>query len=221
MQLPQPRRISISEAANYVADRCGVSEEAAKADLEEAFREFGIYVLDQDGKKIEEWKDLEINWPENRIERPSAYVSYTFEGCRVYRERVDDWLEKSVTRPKRAIPPAVATLEPEQPEGTAHAVTAPQTTSSKTRINEDAAGNSADAVARLVEWIFVRHPRDGGEPMTRDQLISGARKAGLRFATEKFNEAYGAVYESKNNRPTKGGWPLKEPYRSRLAQNKK
>jgi hypothetical protein len=73
----------------------------------------------------------------------------------------------------------------------------------------------------LAEWIFAQHPRDGSDPKTRQNLMNSARKVPLQFSTEKFNKAYGAVYASKAVRPTKGGWPLREPYRSRLVSAQK
>jgi hypothetical protein len=134
----------------------------------------------------------------------------------------------------RAPPPKI-----HQPEGAAHAVTAPQITSSNDpprsgiRFDKAAAAGPADwvgdiaatdhapaateIVTQLSELIFDQHPRDGGDPITRVQLMEAAQKAGLRFAVREFNDAYGTVYKSKANRPPKGGWPLKELYRIRLA----
>jgi hypothetical protein len=79
---------------------------------------------------------------------------------------------------------------------------------------------SADAfVEQLAEWIFGRHPRDGSTPETRERLTKAARSdQGLLDVTIRgFTEAYQLVYKTKPKHPPHGGWPLNEPYRTRLA----
>jgi hypothetical protein len=79
--------------------------------------------------------------------------------------------------------------------------------------------NVPDVVAAdtaLAEWIFSQHPEGGARPLTREKLISKAQSKGFPFTTLKFNRAYREVYASEDHRPPRQGWPLKEPYRSRL-----
>jgi hypothetical protein len=92
MSLPEPRALSLPEAAQLVADRCSVSIEVAKNALDRAFREHGLVVFDARGRNIVDWQYLEINWECSSITYRGPSVLYTIEGANVFREHIDAWM---------------------------------------------------------------------------------------------------------------------------------
>jgi hypothetical protein len=70
----------------------------------------------------------------------------------------------------------------------------------------------------IAEWIFSEHLQ-GGTPLKKEQLISKLASQGRRFSTVEFDRAYREVYASENHRSPRQGWPLKEPFLSRLKKS--
>jgi hypothetical protein len=99
--------------------------------------------------------------------------------------------------------------------------------------NEAPTANAEPAAGKkenLVEWIFEQHPRDGTPPKTCAKLMA-LRDSSLKAHTDKdFRQAFGLVYDTKSGRgcnekgrpnggrPRRVGWPLREPYKSRLTE---
>jgi hypothetical protein len=79
--------------------------------------------------------------------------------------------------------------------------------------------NDDTVITEMAEWIFAQHPRARGmPPKTSKQLQEEAEKRSwsAAFKVAYFITAYRQVYRSKPHRPPKSGWPLLEPYQSRL-----
>jgi hypothetical protein len=62
MPVPQPRLLSLGDAAYYVADRCDESIEEAKTALDRAFREYSLSVFSDRFQKFQDWQGAEIDW---------------------------------------------------------------------------------------------------------------------------------------------------------------
>jgi hypothetical protein len=77
----------------------------------------------------------------------------------------------------------------------------------------------------LAEWIFVRDPRSGagGKLQTFEKLLSAARRDPelKTFTYKAFLAAYHAVYQTKSHRGPAEGWPLREPFLSRINNGQK
>ena len=87
MALPEPKYLTLSEAAKLVAQRCGVGDTDARAAIERAFREYtlrwwGATRRDPAKSRPEHvnWKTVEIDWDRNVIR-----VALRFCVARVYR----------------------------------------------------------------------------------------------------------------------------------------
>jgi len=80
----------------------------------------------------------------------------------------------------------------------------------------------APIVERLAEFIFGKHPRNDGKPLSKKQLFDEAMKeeSRKRWRHEDFDAAYKRVYDSKRGQPPVTGWDLREPYSSRLTEEK-
>jgi hypothetical protein len=79
--------------------------------------------------------------------------------------------------------------------------------------------NSADdAATPLAEWIFDHHTSQ----LTFDRLFAEAgRDISLGgFKKRDFLTAYRRVYETSPHHPPATGWPLRTPYKERMAQGK-
>jgi hypothetical protein len=92
MLLPEPRTLSLAEAAQLVADRFRVTIEQAQRALDRAFGEYSLTVFDRDSRAIEDWEYTEINWEHSSVARRGPSVFYTIEGVIVFRGHLEDWM---------------------------------------------------------------------------------------------------------------------------------
>lgn len=102
MTLPEPSFLSLSEAAQRVADRCGVARKAARAALDREFRSpfRQLVPLDPSGRTIENWDDAAIDWRRSSITwRGHAHL----ENVGVSTLSLDIWIGRTASRamPKR------------------------------------------------------------------------------------------------------------------------
>jgi hypothetical protein len=76
--------------------------------------------------------------------------------------------------------------------------------------------------AQIAEWIADQHPKDESKPQSCDKLLRAARASDspLKNVTDReFRAAYRAVYKTQSGAPPATGWPLNEPYRSKLSKS--
>lgn len=99
MAVPEPRSLLLRDAADRVADRCGVSVEEAKAALDRAFREHSLAAYDSCFAPITDWEFLTIDWDKNSIRRDGSSVTYAVESVSVFKEHLDDWMASAVIDP--------------------------------------------------------------------------------------------------------------------------
>jgi hypothetical protein len=94
MPVPQPRSFSLKEAASYVADRCDVSIEEAKAALDRAFREYSLGVFSDRFEKVQGWQGAAIDWDNSAVVGGEHLtingIHYTVR-VSVFRQHLDKW----------------------------------------------------------------------------------------------------------------------------------
>jgi hypothetical protein len=75
-----------------------------------------------------------------------------------------------------------------------------------------------DPVEALAEWIFEQHPLDGRRPKKRSELEQLALTEVVvdGFTTREFRNAFRKIYDTKAHHPPVSGWPLRQPFKSRL-----
>lgn len=93
---------------------------------------------------------------------------------------------------------------------------APDPSAEAPEANEEPASGK---IERLAEWIFEKRPANHQRPETKDNLYNLALAARPidSFTSIEFTEAYQRVYESQRYRQPRTGWPLREPFKSRAA----
>lgn len=107
MPVPQPRSLSLGEAAYYVADCCGLCVEKAKAALDRAFREYSVLVFSDRSpfEKIQGWQGAEIDWENSTVvggePRTIDGVHYTVR-VSVFRQHLDEWIAQASAAPGRS-----------------------------------------------------------------------------------------------------------------------
>ncbi len=95
MPILEPRTLSLNEAASYVADRCDVSIEEAKAVLDRAFREYSLRVYSDRFEQVQGWQGAEIDWDNSAV---VGGEHLTINGVRypvrvnVLRQHLDEWM---------------------------------------------------------------------------------------------------------------------------------
>jgi hypothetical protein len=98
MPVPQPRSLSLKEAANYVADRCEVSLEEAKAALDRAFREYSLGVFSDRFEKVQGWQGAEIDWENSAVVGGEHLtingIHYTVR-VTVFRQHLNKWIAQA------------------------------------------------------------------------------------------------------------------------------
>jgi hypothetical protein len=96
----QFRSLSLDEAARYMAHRCNMSVEKAKAHLDRAFREYAIVLISDRPpfENIQGWQGAEIDWENSAVvggePRVINGVHYTVR-VNVFRQHLDEWIAQA------------------------------------------------------------------------------------------------------------------------------
>jgi hypothetical protein len=96
MPVPQPRSLSLGEAASYVAGRCEVSVEDAKGALERAFREHSVsaYSCNWLTQVIPvRWDGATIAWENSQLKGARGFVIH--REVYVLRKHLNEWMNES------------------------------------------------------------------------------------------------------------------------------
>jgi hypothetical protein len=171
MALPEPSRLRLCEAADYVARRGEVDVQSAKDRLHRAFRDGELIPIGNNRKVVEDWDTAAIDWENSSItwRSPSGdggYFEIRLSGIWLARLDIDEWMP--APRPVNVVP------TPAQPEPNEHIYLsgAPGRPTSRNLAEEECrrryaagehhAGRNGESAAKwarvLQEWLETTHP---------------------------------------------------------------